>query len=242
MTKPIAQDDYAKISVEDVDGKITGNLLANDSDPASDPLYLRFVDGIRVGDKGVDTIQGTYGTFTFKADGTFIYTLDTSNPAVQALQPGQTLSESLNYKVSDGHGQTDFGLFSLEITGPNLRPSAVDDHYALDLGGSTTFSSNVLANDTDANGDTLQTSFIGASSPLTYIPNDGSDVVFQGQYGTISIGRDGSFVYTADAAKVDAALATSDHVVEHFEYKIWDGEPIHSADQADIYIDLTHTI
>jgi large repetitive protein len=242
VTRPIAQDDFAKISVQDLDGQISGSLVANDSDPDGDQLYLRFVDGIRVGDKGVDTIQGAYGTFTFHADGTFVYTLDTGNPAVQALQPGQTLSEQLNYKVSDGHGGTDVGLFNLEITGPNLRPLAVDDHYSLDLGGSTTLDNNVLANDSDPNGDTLQTSFIGTGSPLTYIPNNGGDVVVQGEYGSITIGRDGSFVYTADPTKVDAALATSDHVVEHFQYKIWDGEPVDSANQGDIYIDLTHTI
>ena len=241
MTKPYARNDFAKIGVLDSDGKIGGNLLSNDTPADSNPLYLRFVDGIRVGDKGVDTIQGTYGTFTFNADGTFVYALDPTNSAVQALQHGQTLSEHLNYKVSDGSGNTDFGLFNLVIDGPNQQPAAVDDHYALNLGASTTFSDNVLSNDTDSDSDTVRASFIGSVSPLTYIPNNGGDVSYQGQYGTITIGRDGSFVYTADEAKVDAALASSDHVTEHFVYKIWDGQLVGSSDQADIYIDLTHT-
>lgn len=241
MTRPHATDDLAKISVLDSDGKIAGNLLTNDTDADGDHLFLRFVDGIRVGDKGVNTIQGTYGTFTFNADGSFVYTLNTSDPAVQALQHNQTLTESLNYKISDGHGGTDFGLFTLVIDGPNAKPTAVDDHYALDVAGGTNLSNNVLTNDTDPDHDPLQTSFIGSGSPLTYIPNDGSDVTYQGKYGSITIGRDGSFVYTADETKVDAALSSSSHVVEHFVYKIYDGQLTHSADQGDIYIDLTHS-
>lgn len=238
MAKPNAKDDYAKISVQDADHSITGNLLTNDSNPDGNPVYLRFVDGIRVGDKGVDTIQGTYGTFTFNADGSYVYNLDTSNPAVLALQHGQALTEQLNYKISDGTGATDFGLFKLDIFGPNQRPVAVDDHYSLDLSAGSSVTSNVLANDSDADGDKLQTSFVGTASPLTYIPNDGSEVTYQGDYGSISIGRDGNFVYTVDESKV-ASLGDAT-VTEHFVYKIWDGEPIDSANQGDIYINLTH--
>ena len=241
MAKPIAVDDFAKISVQDLDHQIAGNLLSNDSDPDGNPLFLRFVDGIRVGDKGVDTIQGTYGTFTFHADGSYVYKLDMTNAQVLALQPGEKLTESLNYKISDGLGGTDLGLFNLDITGPNIRPVAVDDHFALDLGSGDTLANNVLTNDTDANGDTLVTSFIGQASPLTYIPSGSADVTFVGTYGSISIGRDGNFVYTVNESNpAVAALSGSAHLTEHFTYKIYDGEPVTSADQGDIYIDLTH--
>jgi len=238
LARPIAKDDYAKMSVLDADHRITGNLLTNDSDPDGNPVYLRFIDGIRVGDKGVDTIQGTYGTFTFNADGSYVYTLDTSNPAVLTLQHDHTLTEQLNYKISDGQGGTDFGLFKLDIFGPNQRPVAVDDHYSLDLSAGGTVTSNVLTNDSDGDGDKLQTSFIGSGSPLTYIPNNGGDVTYQGHYGSISIGRDGNFVYTVDDSKV-ASLGDA-KVTEHFVYKIWDGEQFDSANQGDIYINLTH--
>jgi len=241
VTKPIAGDDFAKISVQDADHKITGNLLANDSDSDGNPLFLRFVDGIRVGDKGVDTIQGTYGTFKFNADGTYTYTLDTTNPAVQALQHGQTLTESLNYKISDGLGGTDMGLFKLEIGGPNTRPVATDDHLVFDPTGITTITGNILANDHDADGDKLQVSFIGSGSPLDYIPNDGSTVTFVGEYGSLTVGRDGNYVYTPDESNSAVSGLSGDTVLtDHFVYKIWDGQEINSADQGDIYIDLSH--
>jgi VCBS repeat-containing protein len=238
MARPVAADDHATISVDDPDQAINGNLLANDVDPDGGLLFLRFVNGIRVGDKGVDTIVGTYGTFKFNKDGTFTYTLDTSNPTVAALLPGETLQESLNYKISDGNGETDFGLFKLTITGPepNQRPKANLDEYA--LGASTdVISGNVLNNDTDPDGDALQVSFIGEGSPLTYIPNDGGTVSYAGQYGTITIGRDGDFTYDIDETNPAVqTLADGETLSEFFTYKVWDGQDTNSADQDHISI------
>jgi VCBS repeat-containing protein len=238
MARPVAADDHATISVDGPDQAINGNLLANDVDPDGGLLFLRFVNGIRVGDKGVDTIVGTYGTFKFNKDGTFTYTLDTSNPTVAALLPGGTLQESLTYKISDGNGETDFGLFKLTITGPepNQRPKANLDEYA--LGASTdVISGNVLNNDTDPDGDALQVSFIGEGSPLTYIPNDGGTVSYAGQYGTITIGRDGDFTYDIDETNPAVqALADGETLSEFFTYKVWDGQDTNSADQDHISI------
>lgn len=238
MAKPIAGDDFATISTDDPDLVITGNLLSNDHDPDGGALFLRFVNGIRVGDKGVDTITGTYGTFKFNKDGTFIYTLDATNPAVQALAPGETLRESLNYKISDGSGGTDYALFTLEITEPNHEPKANVDRYALGA-SSDVISGNVLINDTDPDGDDLVVSFIGEGSPLTYIPDDGGAVTYQGRYGAITIGRDGAFTYDIDEDNpAVAALQPGQHLAEYFTYKIWDGQSTNSADQDHIIITI----
>lgn len=239
MVKPVAQDDVATIVSTDSDGKISGNLLLNDVDPDGGALFLRFVNGIRVGDKGTDTIVGTYGTFKFNKDGSFTYTLDTSNPAVAALGPGETLTEKLNYKISDGNGETDFGLFTLTIEPPNSEPKANLDKYGLGVSVDTV-AGNVLTNDTDPDGDPLQVSFIGEGSPLTYIPNDGSTVQYVGQYGTITIGRDGNFVYDIDETNADVqALESGEVLSEYFTYKIWDGQDVNSADQDHIQITIT---
>lgn len=238
MVKPVAGDDYATISVQDVDQQIAGSLLLNDTDPDNGALYLRFVNDIRVGDKGTDTIVGTYGTFTFNADGTYTYELDATDPDVLALAPGETLTEQLSYKISDGNGETDVGLFTLEITGPNQHPTATQDNFAVGVADDTLVG-NVLLNDTDPEDDALQVSFIGQDSPLTYIPNDGSTVAYEGEYGTITIGRDGNFVYDID--ETDAAvlaLAPGETLAEIFTYKIWDGGVTNSADQDRIIITI----
>jgi autoaggregation protein RapA/B/C len=239
MVKPVADNDYSVISVQDIDQTISGNLLANDVNPDGGALFLRFVNGIRVGDKGTDTIQGTYGTFTFRSDGTYDYVLDTSDPAVMALAPGEKLTESLNYKISDGTGETDFGLFALEITGPNQRPTAVQDNFTMAVGDDL-ITGNILLNDTDPDGGTLQVSFIGEDSPLTYIANDGGTVSYQGEHGTITIGRDGDFSYDVDETDPDVmALAPGETLMEHFVYKIWDGGVTNSADQDNIFIRIS---
>jgi VCBS repeat-containing protein len=239
MARPIAGDDHATISLNDADQQISGNLLANDTDPDAGTLFLRFVNGIRIGDKGTDTIAGTYGTFKFNPDGSYTYTLDMTNPAVLALGPGETLTEKLNYKISDGRGETDYGLVRLVIEPANSEPKANLDTFG--LGASVdTVSGNVLTNDTDPDGDDLQVSFIGEDSPLTYIPNDGGTVQYVGEYGTITIGRDGNFVYDIDETNpAVAALGEGETLKENFTYKIWDGQDINSADQDHIVITIT---
>jgi hypothetical protein len=52
MAKPVAKSDYDAIYANDADGKISGNLLANDTHDAGTDLFLRFVDGARVSGKG----------------------------------------------------------------------------------------------------------------------------------------------------------------------------------------------
>lgn len=238
MAKPVAVDDFATISLDDADHKISGNLLSNDSDADGQTLFLRFVNGVRVGDKGTDTIAGTYGTFKFNTDGTYTYTLDMSNPAVQALQPGDTLQEKLTYKISDGAGGTDVGVLKLDITPHNQRPHANLDTGSLSVSDDVLVG-NVLTNDTDPDGNALQASFIGKGSPLTYIPNDGSTVSYVGQYGTITIGRDGNFSYDIDEGNAAVqALGSGEQLTEKFTYKIWDGQLANSADQDNIVITI----
>ena len=51
------------------------------------------------------------------ADGTFAYTLDNSNPAVNALNNGQTLTDAFTYEISDGHGGTSSATLTVTILG-----------------------------------------------------------------------------------------------------------------------------
>ncbi|MGB1041897.1 MAG: VCBS domain-containing protein, partial [Tenacibaculum sp.] len=47
------------------------------------------------------TYIGTYGTIVLNADGTYTYTVDSTNPAVAGLLVGSTLTETFNYTLSD---------------------------------------------------------------------------------------------------------------------------------------------
>ena len=72
---------------------ITGDVLANDTDVDSAS------SGFTVTTAGV--ITGSYGTLTLNADGTYSYAIDDSNAAVDALNVGDSLTESFNYTMSD---------------------------------------------------------------------------------------------------------------------------------------------
>ena len=79
-------------------------MLTNDNDP----------DGNTLSVSNAGTVTLDHGSLTLHADGSYTYTLDNSNPAVDALNMGQTLVDSFTYGISDGHGGT--GSASLDIT------------------------------------------------------------------------------------------------------------------------------
>jgi len=152
MTRPVAGDDHYSMNEKKLLFK--GNLLKNDHDVDGDDIFLRFFDGVRVGDKGVPTVEGTYGTFTFDANGKFTYELDSDNPAVAGLGKGEALIEKATYKISDGHGGTDVGYFSLVINGRNDAPVITSSTNVEVVENSTDTGLKVTATDADVN-DTL---------------------------------------------------------------------------------------
>jgi uncharacterized protein YegL len=86
---------------------VTGNVLDNDSDPDGDPLSVTAVDGIALdGDPGTDDVFNlTNGDLAINEDGDFTFTPD---PDVNATQ-------TFEYTVDDGHGNTDIGEVSIDI-------------------------------------------------------------------------------------------------------------------------------
>ncbi|QPI10111.1 tandem-95 repeat protein [Stutzerimonas stutzeri] len=103
-----------------------GNVLDAVTDVDDARSELR-VTAVRVGgtegsgDAGTvgSALAGEYGSLTLSADGRWTYTLNNSNTAVQALSPGQTLTERFNYTVTDrsGNGLTDIAVLTITIEG-----------------------------------------------------------------------------------------------------------------------------
>ncbi|WSH64002.1 Ig-like domain-containing protein [Rhizobium ruizarguesonis] len=209
-----ATDDSATFLETDA---ISGNLLSNDSSD-NGHLFLRAFDGASVGAKSgnsqITEIQGDYGTFFVKPDGSYTYVL--SDAAKVNFTNGELLQEKVSYKISDGSGHTDVGLFTLNIQGvTQVKPIAVDDHYSFTEGDA--ISGNALDNDIAGDNGHLFLRQFGTTT-VSGDPSATTDVA--GTYGTFHVKADGTFTY--DLA-VD--VAPGDHVTETVQfYKISDGE------------------
>ncbi|WP_236173356.1 VCBS domain-containing protein [Pseudomonas pseudonitroreducens] len=125
-----------------------GNVLLNDSDVDS-PVYgetkavsLVRYDGIGggrifpVAPGAPATLQVLYGSLTMNADGSYRYVVDNSNPRVNALSPGETLTEVFTYQVTDKGGLSAIATLTITIQGANDAPVAVDDHNTATAGAS----------------------------------------------------------------------------------------------------------
>ena len=162
---PLAVDD-SFTTFEDTSVTILpSDLLDNDSDPDGDTLQL----------VAVDANSPTNGTLQVNGDGSFTYT------------PNENFfgSDSFTYGITDGNGGTAQATVNIEVNSVNDAPVAVNDSFVTSEENSLIISaSELLANDSDVDGDTLNVNFTPISGPAN---------------GTLSVNSVGSFNYTPDA-------------------------------------------
>lgn len=213
----------------------TGNVLGNDSDVDSRDLMgvIGVHQGLATGKVG-SAFTAAYGTLTLRADGSFTYVVDDSNPLVQALRTsGETLQERFVYTVRDLAGATTTSILTITIQGRNDNPVASDDQAtAIERGGTANGTSgldpsgNVLANDTDVDaGDSKQVDGIRTGSEAaggTFVTVSGNQVV-NGVYGVLTIDANGRYSYRVNNndARVQA-LKAGQTLVETFTYRMHD--------------------
>ncbi|MBX5156480.1 MULTISPECIES: Ig-like domain-containing protein [unclassified Rhizobium] len=230
MASPIhATDDSATFLETDV---ISGNLLSNDTSD-NGHLFLRAFDGETVGAKSgnsqITEIHGDYGTFFVKPDGSYTYVL--SDAAKIGFANGESYQEKVSYKISDGSGHTDVGLFTLNIQGvTQVKPIAVDDVYSFTEGHA--IGGNVLDNDIAGdNGKMFLRQFL--TTKVDGNPSATTDVA--GTYGTFHVKSNGEFTY-----ELTHDIAAGDHVTEVLRYyKISDGDG--HTDTAKVTLNITGT-
>ena len=161
---PVAQDDTFA-GTEDTD--VTGNVLGDNGNGADSD-----VDGdtLSVEAETITTAGG--GSVVLLDDGTFTYT-----PATNFN--GQ---DSFEYTLVDGAGGSDTATVTLDVAPVNDAPVAQDDTFT----GTedTDVTGNVLANDSDVDGDTLSV------EAATITPAGG---------GSVELQSDGTFTYTPAA-------------------------------------------
>ena len=150
---PVASDDTVSTNE---DTAVTIDVLSNDSDVDGDALV-------------VTTAAAVNGSVSINTDGTLVYMPDANFNG----------SDTISYEISDGQGGTSTATVNVTVNAVNDGPVATTDSVTLDEDTSAMI--DVLANDTDLDGDTLSVSSASASN------------------GSVTINVDGTLAYTPDA-------------------------------------------
>lgn len=210
-----------------------GNVLVNDTDVDSGDT--KAVSAIQTAGGATGTVgtalAGLYGSLTVNANGNYVYTVDDNLAAVQALKPGESLSESFTYTVRDTGGLTSTATLTITILGRYDAPVAVDDTADATPATSVTApidaTGNVLTNDTDVDaGDSKTVTGIRSGAELAGgdLQDVSGTVRINGRYGWLDVSPDGTFRYHADD-NIDAvkALAPGQTLLDRFTYRVADG-------------------
>ncbi|HTJ57346.1 MAG TPA: right-handed parallel beta-helix repeat-containing protein [Devosiaceae bacterium] len=121
-TFPIAPAAVNDVGTVHSNGVAEGNILANDQHDPAETLFVRSVDGSKVGAAPVE-VAGTFGTLSIAADGTFHYAVDESRVEGHT----GTLHDSFMYKMSDGSAQDSANLdFAID---PHALQATSDFHF-----------------------------------------------------------------------------------------------------------------
>ena len=161
------------------DGTLTANgtLAISDVDASDNPISFP--------DEASTTGDSGYGHFA-QSGGTWTYTLDNGHAAVQALDVGDTLTDTHTFTASDGSVQ----VVTITISGTEDVPV---------IGGVST---GAVSEDTDPDADAL----LEASGALTISDADAGESSFvaekvSGSHGVLIIDAEGNWDYVADNAQ-----------------------------------------
>ncbi|MBY5942920.1 retention module-containing protein [Halomonas sp. DP5N14-9] len=230
-TVPLAEDDAARVG-EDSSAPISGDLLDND---------LARSDGLSF--VGFDDTSARYGTFTDHGDGTWSYSVNTVNAAVQALDDGEHLMETFSYTVKDADGDISTATLTVLIDGStDGDPNVVIQ----DSDGDVTAGDNsvVEGSGETVSGEMLLTASAGigtatiAGSDITKATADNPVVIDTDQGKLEIVGFDNGAVdyrYTENSQGADHS-AGDDSVVDRFEVVVTDTVGESRSDSLDINI------
>ena len=116
---PVVVDDSYTVDQDDKLIISSPGILNNDTDTDG----IVGLEVVQVSNSYSSVIYGNYGSFVWYGDGSFVYTPNQSNPAVQALQIGDAdLVETFIYMIEDPNLGSDVGTVTINIQGTNDPP------------------------------------------------------------------------------------------------------------------------
>ena len=198
---PVANDDAGfGIDEDNALAIYPDDLLANDTDsdtPHDQLSVLRF-----------DATSAFGATVSLDGFGLIVYD-PTLSPEIQALNPGEELTDTFTYQATDGVFPSNNATVSIVVTGLNDVPVAVDDDYATDEDTVLNVGpAGVLTNDYDVDrGDTISVSGFDATSSMG---------------AAILVNSDGSFRYDPTVSLEIQSLPLGATATDTFTYTIED--------------------
>jgi Bacterial Ig domain/Cadherin-like domain/Dockerin type I domain len=161
---PVAADDSYTVRANRTLTIAAPGLLGNDSDADGDTLTVTSLQ-----------VAGLQGSVAATPDGQFVFT-----PTA-----GFVGNTQFGYTMSDGLGGTATGVVHIAVV--NATPAVADDSYTVHAGQTLTIAApGMLANDSDADGDTLAITSLQVA----------------GLQGSVAASPDGQFVFTPTAGFV----------------------------------------
>jgi hypothetical protein len=176
------------------------NVLANDSDPDNDPLTVISVTTAQVGGVALGTASIT----------------DAGKSVTYTPNSGSTGIQTLSYTITDGRG----GIASAQVSVTVNSPPVANSDSIVDLNGQPV-QLNVLANDTDIDGDPITIIAVESNPRATIVINGGTSITFTPLAGvlpietfnyTISDGRGGQATGLVAVIQDRSPVAANDNV------------------------------
>ena len=160
----------------------TGSVTEDGTLVAGGTVIVVDADSGQSGTIAQTDVTGLYGTFSVDAAGVWSYMLDNDNPAVQALNDGETLMDSFEVFAIDGSTSANVDVtINGADDGSNKDPTVENDRILTSANTVAVIPAAwLLQNDSDIDLDTLSVSAIdnGALGDWTVTPNfSGTDLM-----------------------------------------------------------------
>ena len=198
---PLASSDSASTPAGEI---VTIDVLANDSDADGDALRIQ------------SSGNPANGTVSVTSADELRYTPDT----------GFSGTDGFTYTVSDGEGGTDTATVEVTVEPANQVPVASDDSATTTAGDTVTI--DVLANDSDADGDALSIQSLCCSGDksvsvtrtdqIRYMPDDGFKGTDSFTY-TVSDGEGGTDTATVTVEVIEESASEPPAIGENDDFK-----------------------
>jgi VCBS repeat-containing protein len=183
-------------------------LLGNDTDPDDSDTLTVIAETLTTGQGAIVTINDD-GSYSYDPNGQFDY-----------LGDSEEATDTFEYTVSDGNGETDTGTVTITVTGVNDAPVAGADTGSTDQDSVLDDGTDLQGNDTDPDGDTLTVT---------------AETLTTGQGAIVTINADGSYSY--DPNGLFDYLAWGESATDTFEYTVSDGNG--ETDTATVTVTVT---